>query len=354
LAIRWRYESCRNENDSMRIAIVNDLAMASKVLRSLVASVPEYQVAWTAADGAEAVRLCAQDRPDLILMDLIMPVMDGVEATRLIMKQSPCAILVVTASVSGNSSKVFEAMGHGALDAVATPAGAPGSQELLRKISRIAKLIGVNARPAPEPVARPAAYTFPRLVAIGASTGGPKALATVLQGLPADLDAAVAIVQHLDVQFAAGLSEWLNEQTELPVSLAREGMRPQSGEVYVAGTNDHLVLGADLAFHYTAEPTDYPYRPSVDEFFASVGRHCSRPGLAAVLTGMGRDGARGLLALRQAGWHTIAQDEKSCIVYGMPKAAYEVGAAVEVLPLEQMTSAIVRKIGSKPARKAGL
>ncbi len=335
----------------MRIAIVNDLSMAVTLLRRMVASVPEYEVAWTAADGAEAVEKCARDRPDLILMDLIMPVMDGVQATCHIMKKTPCAILVVTASVGGNASKVFEAMGCGALDAVATPAVSDGGAELLRKIERIGRLIGGPVRQVAEPApASPLPGQLPRLVGIGASTGGPKALATVLRGLPPRLDAAVAIVQHLDVQFAGGLVEWLGEQTEMPVSLAREGMRAEGGGVFVAGTNDHLVLGADFAFHYTAEPAGYPYRPSVDEFFMSVRRHWNRTGIAVVLTGMGRDGARGLLALRQAGWHTIAQDEKSSIVYGMPRAAAELGAAAEVLPLDDIAASIVRQAGKRNNR----
>lgn len=335
----------------MRIAIVNDLAMAVQVLRRILSGVPEYEIAWTAADGAEAVGKCARDRPDLILMDLIMPVMDGVQATAAIMKNTPCAILVVTASVGGNAAKVFEAMGYGALDAVATPAGVEGGAALLRKIARIGLLIAASTRQKAEPVgAGFQTGALPRLVAIGASTGGPKALATVLQGLPAELDAAVAIVQHLDVQFAAGLADWLNEQTEIPVSLAHEGMRPESGKVFVAGTNDHLVIGADFAFHYTAEPVDYPYRPSVDEFFSSVGRHWKRAGVAVVLTGMGRDGARGLLALRQAGWHTVAQDEQSSTVYGMPRAAAEAGAAAEVLPLERIAASIVRQAGKRNSK----
>jgi two-component system response regulator WspF len=245
-----------------------------------------------------------------------------------------------------NASKVFEAMGHGALDAVATPSiGAggnmEGAQELLRKISRIAKLIGAPTRPEAAPPRTPV-EKVPRLVALGASTGGPKALAVVLQGLTANVNAAVAIVQHLDAQFAAGLAEWLDEQTELPVEVVREGSHPRAGCVFVSATNDHLVVGADFAFHYTVEPQDYPFRPSVDEFFLSLARHWKRPGVAALLTGMGRDGARGLAALREAGWHTIAQDERTSVVYGMPKAAVEAGAAIEVLPIEKIAAAILQ------------
>ncbi len=336
----------------MRIAIVNDLPLAVEVLRRLVRSVPGYQVAWTAADGVEAVEKCVRDRPDLVLMDLIMPVMDGVQATCAIMRQAPCAILVVTATVAGNASKVFEAMGCGALDAVCTPvfgsSGAiDGGEDLLRKIAIIGRIIGQAkpAAPAPQPAAEPlAASRGQRLIGIGASTGGPKALATVLRGLPSQLEAAVVIVQHLDVQFATGLVEWLGEQTELKVTLAREGEKPEPGRVYVAGTNDHLVVGADYSFHYTREPENYPYRPSVDEFFLSLSRHWPETGVACLLTGMGRDGAEGMLALRKAGWWTLAQDEATSVVYGMPRAATELGAAVQTLAVDQMPAAILRQL----------
>ena len=336
----------------MRIAIVNDLALAVEVLRRLVRSIPEYEVAWTAADGVEAVEKCAHDCPDLILMDLIMPLMDGAQATRIIMKRSPCAILVVTATVTGNADKVFEALSAGALDAVATPVfgvdgGVEGGEELLRKIAVMGKLIVHAGRQAPaaSPYTASGKPVRPRrLIALGASTGGPNAVAIILRGLPYDLGAAVVVVQHLDEQFVPGLVDWLGDQMGLSVSLIREGIRPEAGEVYVAGTNDHLVVGADLAFHYTVEPVDYPYRPSVDEFFFSLNRYWPERGVACLLTGMGRDGAQGLLALRQAGWRTIAQDEKSCIVYGMPRAAVEVGAAGESLPIDGISTAILDEL----------
>ncbi len=337
----------------MRIAIVNDLILAVEVLRRLIRSVPGYEVAWTAGDGVEAVEKCARDCPDLILMDLIMPVMDGAEATKIIMKQSPCAILVVTATVSGNAAKVFEALSWGALDAVATPVfgtigGIEGGEELLRKIEVLGRLIDQAQQPgaAMRQQAGTAPDHAPRMVALGASTGGPNAVAIILRGLPANLGATIVVVQHLDVQFAPGLVDWLGEQTGLTVSLAREGMKPESGGVFVAGTNDHLVIGADLAFHYTAKPVDYVYRPSVNEFFLSLGRHWPEPGVACLLTGMGRDGAQGLLALRNAGWRTMAQDEKTSIVYGMPRAAMEIGGAEQSLPVDLIPDAILRELRS--------
>ena len=333
----------------MRIAIVNDLLMAVEVLRRVLNTAPDYEIAWIAYNGAEAVEKCVHDLPDLILMDLIMPVMDGVQATCAIMQGTPCAILVVTASVRGNAAKVFEAMGCGALDAVATPVLGPegkveGGAELLKKIKTIGKLIGkpVSSEKAGPPKVLP--RSAPQLVAIGSSTGGPKALADILAKLPGDFRAAVVIVQHVDVQFAGGLAEWLNEQTHLTVTVASGGQTIREGMVYVAGTNDHLIIGPDLAMHYTPEPRDYPYRPSVDTFFSSVAKHWPGSSVAVLLTGMGKDGAKGLLVLKRAGWHTIAQDEKTSVVYGMPKAAAEIGAAVEILPLDRIAESITKHI----------
>ncbi|MFK0729745.1 MAG: chemotaxis response regulator protein-glutamate methylesterase [Gloeotrichia echinulata GP01] len=341
----------------MRIAIVNDMVMAVETLKRVLITVPGCEVAWIARDGAEAVSKCAQDTPDLILMDLIMPVMDGVEATRQIMKNSPCAILVVTANVGQNASKVFEAMGYGALDAVSTPvfgvSGNPEAAEVfLGKITTIRKLIG---KPAPTTKSKtlgqssPSRFSalesqVPPLIVIGASTGGPNALATILSHLPANFGAAIAIVQHVDAQFTPGLVEWLNQQTPLTVKLATAGSHLEAGKVLIAGTNDHLKLQSNLSLGYTKEPIDYPYRPSVDVFFKSVAQYWRRRGTAVLLTGMGKDGAEGLSVLQQKGWHTIAQDQQTCVVYGMPKAAVELGAAVESLPINAIASTLIGRL----------
>jgi two-component system, chemotaxis family, response regulator WspF len=341
----------------MRIAIVNDTAMAVEALKRVLLTVPSYQIAWIAKDGAEAVARCAKDKPDLIMMDLFMPVMDGVEATRQIMKQSPCMILIVTASVGKNAGKVFEAMGYGARDAVDTPIlGMTGNsdpiQPLLAKISTLSKLMGKSSAIATvsklqksnfPSFTTPARKLFP-LVAIGSSTGGPKALATILSRLPANFGAAISIVQHVDMQFSAGLVDWLNQQTPLTVRLAKTGDRLEKGIVHVAGTNDHLSLRSDLSLHYIKEPIDYPYRPSVDVFFKSLAQYWHYNDISILLTGMGQDGAEGLSILRSRGWHTIAQDEKSCIVYGMPKAAIQLNAAVEILCPEAIVNSLIKRI----------
>lgn len=339
----------------MKIALVNDLPLALEALRRVVTQRPEHEIVWTARDGAEAVTHCRACVPDLILMDLIMPVMDGVEATRQIMAATPCAILIVTATVQGNSSKVYEAMGHGALDAVATPSlepggGLSGGDMLLRKINLIGSLIGQkNVAPSAEPESTPAPAhpsSAEPLLVLGASTGGPQAMSQILSHLPKNFPASVIIVQHVDSMFAPGLATWLQEHCVLPVQTVRAGTRPTPGHVYIASTNDHMVLRSDSSLSYTPNPKTSNYRPSIDVFFQSVSALWRGRGCAVLLTGMGRDGAQGLLALRRAGFHTIAQDKASSVVYGMPKAAAELGAAETILPLGLIGDAIASYFSS--------
>lgn len=338
----------------MRIGIANDLPLAVEVLRRALALRPEHDVIWVAPDGAQAVELCARQTPDLVLMDLIMPVMDGVEATRRIMTGTPCAILIVTASVGANTGRVFDAMGHGAIDVVDTPVLSPNDLQasataFLRKIDIIAKLVGSRRFiPSPEVFGETWAITRrQRLIAIGASAGGPAALAILLAGLPKDFAAAIVIVQHVDERFAAGMADWLNRDSSLPVRVAQEGDRLTAGTVLLAGTNDHLILKAADRIGYAPEPRDYAYRPSVDVFFDSVSTLWSGEAVGVLLTGMGRDGAKGLKALRSKGHYTIAQDQATSAVYGMPKAAATLGAAVEILPIERIAARLVDTLRDK-------
>lgn len=347
----------------MRIAIVNDLSLAVEILRRVIAAMPRHQLAWVAVNGAEAVARCKADRPDLILMDLIMPVMDGVDATRRIMAETPCAILVVTASLAGNLNKVFEALSAGALDAVCTPVAGPGgsldgSQDLQNKIQSLSRLVlgtpfiknaaaafhtasASGSRGLQKPMQKPPLFT-----AIGASTGGPHALSVVLGGLPHDFPAAVIVVQHLDAAFAPGFIQWLGFRSKMPVHPAETGVRPQTGHVYVACQNDHLIVTEQATFAYLKEPLDNPYRPSVDECFQSLAANAGPAGVAVLLTGMGSDGANGLLKLRRLGWLTLAQDQATSIIFGMPKAAADTGAAMHVLPLNRIAGTILPHIMS--------
>jgi two-component system response regulator WspF len=338
----------------MRIAIVNDLSLAVEILRRIVLDSALHKVAWVAQTGEEAVRKCEADTPDLILMDLFMPDMDGVEATRRIMYASPCPILVVTATMEDHAGKVFEAMGRGALDAINTPMMGSGESArksrdaLLKKIAIIEKL-SLNSQT--DPVKRPSkkgpsSLKVSSLIAIGASTGGPKALAEILSRMPANLGAGILIAQHVDGEFSAGMASWLDEQSPLSIRLAKEGAYPSRGTALLAGKNDHLVLTSNLDLAYIKEPISTPFRPSVDVLFKSVAAHWPSMGIAILLTGMGRDGAEGLKMLRRVGWHTIAQDEATSVVYGMPKAARDLDAASEILPIDQIAPAILRRLSA--------
>ncbi len=329
----------------MRIGLVNDLPIALEALRRTVAQMPGASVAWSAMDGAEAVARCAKDRPDVVLMDLIMPVMDGVEATRRIMREAPCPILVVTATVSGNAARVFEALGAGALDAIDTPnlSDPAGVERLCRRIQlivRAARPATAATTPLAQAGKRTGSQPLPTPALIGASTGGPQALRRVLLAWPKPLPFAAVIVQHLDSAFVPGLAEWLSRECNLPVRVAVPGQVAQPGAAYIAGGSQHLLLDEQCRFsHQAGSPTDL-HQPSVDALFESAARAGLTPGIAALLTGMGSDGARGLLSLRRAGWKTLAQDQETSVIWGMPGAAVQSGAATRVLGIEQIGSAI--------------
>ena len=343
----------------MDIGIVNDLSICIECLQMVLASAPEHRVVWVAKNGQEAVDYCKKVTPDLILMDLFMPVMNGVEATRRIMKSTPCPILIVTSTVSGNSAKVFEAMSAGALDAVATPVigktgDAAKGEELLKKIYRIGQLTGDAHK---KSSAKTTVTTKPKiktegvdLVVLGCSTGGPKVLIDILSSFPENFSAAVIVIQHMDQQFTPGLVGWMNTQIKLPVDIVSEGTMPEPGKIYMACTDGHLVMTSKLTLSYTQEPRDNFYHPSVDVFFFSVAQYWPGDGVAALLTGMGRDGAEGLLALHNRNWYTIAQDKDSSIVYGMPKAAAALGAATDILPANKIGTAIKDHIHTKQGK----
>ncbi|GMV27338.1 MAG: chemotaxis response regulator protein-glutamate methylesterase [Phycisphaerae bacterium] len=335
----------------IRVGIVNDMRLAIEALRRSVGAMPDASVAWIAENGQQAVECCARDAPDVVLMDMIMPVMDGVEATRRIMARSPCPILVVTATVEGNASRVYEALGAGALDAVATPVLGPdgaalNAEPLIRKIRSIALLAGPAVPVAPTgPVALPAPAPphRPAMVAIGSSTGGPAALCLVLKAFPVPAPWPIVIVQHVDADFAPGLASWLATETGHRMEVIAPGHCPRPGAVQLAATGDHLLLDRAGRFVYSRDPVDLPFRPSVNVFFDSLV-DSAYGGVAIVLTGMGRDGATGMQSLRRAGWHTIAQDRATSVVWGMPGACVDLNAAVEVLPVDQIGHAAVARM----------
>ena len=333
----------------MRLAIVNDLKLAVEALRRAIQTSPRHSVAWVAGDGTEAVLLTKSNRPDLILMDLVMPNMDGVEATRRIMAECPCPILIVTATVGGYAGKVAQAIQHGAVGAIQTPIVTNGNQlvaaeELLARLDAmealqsLSRISGERAslRPSVQQPRPPEPETRRCLIAIGASAGGPAALARILADIPGTMKAALVIVQHVDPQFAPSMASWLNEQSTIPVRLAVEGDIPGEGKALFSNGDRHLVFRSSNTLGYSSEPRDLPYRSSIDVFFQSILKHWKGRIIGVLLTGMGRDGASGLKALRTAGALTIAQDETTSMVYGMPKAAADMFAATSILPLAQI------------------
>ncbi len=326
----------------MKIGIVNDMPLAVEALRRALAFEPAHRVVWVAANGAEAVEMCAAQTPDVILMDLLMPVMDGVEATRRIMAQSPCAIIVVTVDLEQNMSRVFDAMGNGAVDAVNTPAMGSGdpaeaARPLLRKLQNLAWL---NA-----PLdSRPTASAAPARKGSGARKRWWRSALrrAARRRWPTCSPVCRRISRRpwcwSSMSTRCSPPAWPSgsrrpANRRLPVRLARNGEPPQPGCVLLAGTNHHirLVKGGELA--YTAQPSGHVYRPSIDVFFDSVVEYWRGDAVGVLLTGMGRDGAEGLKRMRERGFLTLAQDQASSAVYGMPKAAAAIGAAVEIRAL---------------------
>ncbi|CCO23134.1 chemotaxis response regulator protein-glutamate methylesterase [Maridesulfovibrio hydrothermalis] len=336
----------------MRIAIVNDMGIAVEVLKKVITSAG-YEIAWIARNGERAIEKCCADVPDIVLMDLNMPVMDGAEATRRIMKKCPCSILVVTASIENNASKVFEAMGAGALDVVATPelgtdGALKGDSNLISKISVLSKLQNNGKHSHIDPKPRLRSRARPPLLAIGSSTGGPSALATLLGDLPEDFPAAIAIVQHVDGQFSENLAQWLDSQTEIKVSLARNGEMLQAGQAVIAPGDTNMLMRPGGTVQITPNSDGNLYVPSVDLFYDSLCCAGFPANSAAVLlTGMGADGAKGLLELKNSGWLTIAQDEKSSVVWGMPGAAVKLNAAREICSINDMARILTRHFNKR-------
>lgn len=259
----------------MRIGIISERAREANALHRTVSVDPAHHVIWTAHGDACPVSLCAADTPDLILMGVPgTPAQDG-QVIRRIMAGSPCPILIVTDSLAGNAPAVFDAMGQGAFDVVDVPALASqnpeaGAAVLLSRIVTIERLAGQKPRAKTTGARRSASARGTRadvLVAIGASAGGPAAVATVLKGLPEDLPAGVVIVQHVDDEFVAGIVTWLAEESGKPISLAVEGKQVCAGDIVVAGASAHLAVKADGRLGYTREPRNCAYQPSVDVFF---------------------------------------------------------------------------------------
>ncbi len=320
------------------------------VIRTLEAT-GRYRVCGLSEDGRGAARLVARARPDVVVMDLTMPEVDGLAATRAIMEASPRPIVLFCGLDAPEASRrAFEALAAGAVGLVPKPG--PGvdlestGKALVRALDE-AILVGVRRPPAARataPAPAPAAELRQGLVAIGASTGGPPAVRAVLASLPADVS-PVLVLQHIVPAFVESFGRWLGGEVPQRVVVAQAGTVPAPGFVYLAPPGSDLVLRAG---RLDLQPGAGRHVPSVDVTFESL---CHARGLRVVgvlLTGMGDDGARGLLALRRAGATTIAQDEATSVIYGMPRVARDLGAAEQILPLEAIGPAVQRSFSPAP------
>jgi two-component system, chemotaxis family, protein-glutamate methylesterase/glutaminase len=343
----------------VRVLVVDDTIVGRELLVAILQSDPGVQVVGTARNGLEAVRLAMRLKPDVITMDVHMPEMDGYEATRQIMAENPRPIVMVTGSkVKGEHQLTFNALQAGALTIIEKPALDNTNQaheDMVYQIKTMAEVKVVrrwlkenerkvtaplSRRPSATPVARPGEALI-QLVAIAASTGGPAALAKVLGGLPADFAAPILLVQHVTKGFGASFAQWLDEQTPLRVRIGRHGDEPKAGEVIVAPDDYHMSVNNMGLVTLTKAPAYYGLRPAANYLFHSVAEVFGPTAAGVILTGMGSDGAEGLRLLRQAGGCTIAQDQESCVVFGMPAVAIEQGAAVHILPVEKIAPALI-------------
>jgi len=346
----------------IRVLVVEDSLTVRKRLVEVIRSDPDLEVVAEAENGRQAIELCQALRPDVITLDMHLPILDGVSATEHIMGHFPTPILIVSSSTNrGDLFKTYDALAAGAVDVLDKPSpdevdGAWESKFLsaIKLVSRIRVITHIRARLGSVGRASPPRLDLPlppahgvdqpySVIALGASTGGPGALVDVLRGIPIGLPATILIVLHIDEPFSSAFADWLGNQTSHQVSYARGGetLAQGRGRVYMAPPGRHLAVTAGSIWLSSA-PERHSCRPSVDVLFETLAKDCARDVVACLLTGMGRDGADGLLALRRAGAHTIAQDEATSVIYGMPREAALLGAAERILPLSEIGAAVTR------------
>lgn len=348
----------------IRVLIVDDSQTLRTLIRAVIESDPAFDVVGVASNGEQAVRLCTRLQPDIITMDIRMPKMNGFEAVQTIMAESPRPIVVVTTTISDRlTGATFKAIEAGALAVVGKPIGLPGedpdADKLIATLKAMSDVKVVQRRPWLSMDRKPPISSHPHpnpkigdvnLVAMGVSTGGPPALHKILSALDDNFPVPIVVVQHITPGFVVGLAHWLNGTTPLHVQVAENNQLLTQGHVYLAPDDHHLVIRSSNKVSLKKSGPIRGHRPSADALFESVATTLHSRAIGVTLTGMGEDGARGLLAMAQAGAYTLAQDEASCVVFGMPKVAIKLGAVQEVLPLDKLASRLNHLVA---ARKFG-
>ncbi|MGZ3559348.1 MAG: protein-glutamate methylesterase/protein-glutamine glutaminase [Thermodesulfobacteriota bacterium] len=337
----------------IRVLLVEDSPLMCKVLTTVINADPQILVVGVANNGKEAVDAVPLLKPDFITMDMDMPVMDGLEATRQIMAYHPTPILIVSSSVfKQGMDKVFKAISFGALDVIDKSElefiGDKKSGEAL--ITRIKFLTSVRIPDQALVKFRRERSTVDlktgrkkvsdKIVAIVASTGGPQALLKILQRLPEDFPCGIVIVQHITTGFLSGLVDWLSKECKILVKIGADLEEIRPGVAYIAPDNFHMRVKEGGKISLSDEPANNGHRPSGDILLESVAKAYGKGGVGVILTGMGKDGAMGMKAIKQSQGLTIAQNEKSCVVFGMPNAAIETKVIDKVLPLEKIAEEI--------------
>ncbi len=344
------------DEEMIRILIAEDSKVVYALLEAIFENEPDMQVIGHAENGLKAVRMAHELKPDLITMDVRMPVMDGFQATRLIMSKKPVPIVVVSASIEDRDLRItFRAIEEGALAVIEKPHGPrhpdfeSTSRQLVNTVRAMAEVKVVRRYFKRPSLAKADIFEGAiqqvtggyQLVAIGCSTGGPQALQNILSAIPVGFPIPLAIVQHISPGFIGGMVEWLRGSVLLYVKLAEDGERLLPGPAYVAPDDRHLVVHRDhggLVARLCDDPPSGGHRPSATVLLKSVARVCGARAVGGVLTGMGKDGADGLLAIKEAQGHTFIQDEKSAIIFGMPGAALAIGAVDRVVQLNQIAA----------------
>ncbi len=343
----------------VRVLLAEDSPTIRFHLTRIINDTPGMRVIGEAKDGLEALALVTLLKPDVVSMDIRMPRIDGLEATRRIMAECPTPVVVVSGLVEQDVELSFQALEAGALAVVEKPPSrdnptfADKQRQLIKTLIAMSEVSVVRRSPylnsdseatKQRPPTRPLSVK-PEIIAIGASAGGPSALSTILSELPISLDVPIVVAQHIPQEFVAGLARWLDKVTPLKVGVTTDGLVLKPGVVNLSLGTAHLTVvrkGNHLVAKLIEDQGAYRYQPSVDVLFKSVAEVCGAAAVGVMLTGMGEDGAAGLLAMRQAGARTLAQDEATSTVFGMPGSAIERGAVEKVLPLKNIAATLMR------------